>query len=331
MNQKLQAAVVMGGYSSEWEISIKTGQNVLRDLDREIFDVYPIFIRPEGWWAEIGGEKFSVNRGDFSISHLNRTIKFDGVFNALHGTPGEDGIFQAYLALLNIPHTSSSVFGAALTFNKAECNIMLKGMGFPTPHAIYYHHGAPLDVPATIAQLGLPLFVKPSRSGSSFGVSKVKHESAFQTAIEVAAQEDQHILIEAQLTGVEVSCGVFKYKGKVAAIAVTEIVPEGEFFDFKAKYEGKSQEITPARISERAYAAICACSEKIYAQLNLNGLARIDFFVGANDAITMVEINSVPGLSDASIIPQQLRYRGWKTGAVFTNLLHECILEHQKK
>jgi D-alanine-D-alanine ligase len=331
MNRKYQVAVVMGGYSSEWEISIKTGQNVVKDLDPQVFDIYPVILRPEGWWAEVGNAKIPVNRSDFSIDLGHQTVTFDAVFNALHGTPGEDGLFQAYLSLLNIPHTSSDVFGAALTFNKAECNVLLKGMGYPTPHAIYHQYGQPLDVEEVIAQLGLPLFVKPSRSGSSFGVSKVKHPADFANALAVAAKEDHHILIEAMLTGTEVSCGVFNKHGRVEAIAVTEIVPEGEFFDFQAKYEGRSQEITPARISAQAYAAVCKIAERVYAQLNLNGLARIDFFVGPDDTITLVEINSVPGLSNASSIPQQLRHRGWSTAEVFTTLVSECIQKHEQK
>jgi D-alanine-D-alanine ligase len=327
MNAKTQptVAVVMGGYGPEWEISIKSGKNVCKALEGFPLRVIPVVIRPEGWWAEVNLKNYPINRGDFSFDVSGGSWRFDAVFNALHGTPGEDGLLQAYFQLLDIPHTSCSAFAAALTFNKAECNVLLKGMGFRTPDAINYHYGAPLDIPETITKLGLPLFIKPSRSGSSFGVSKVKTLEAFQPALDFAAKEDHHILIEGLLKGTEVSCGVLKIGQQVRAIAVTEIVPEGEFFDYQAKYEGKSQEITPARISEKAYAEVCATAVEVFTKLDLSGLVRIDFFVSPEDVVTLVEINSVPGLSDASIIPHQLRYMNMDAGQCFYDLIVESI------
>jgi D-alanine-D-alanine ligase len=319
-------AVALGGYSPEWEISVKTGTNVARSLDPEKFDVYKAYIRPDGWVAEdLFGKKYPINKGDFSISIAGQTIHFDAVFNALHGTPGEDGLFQAYLDLLEIPHTSCSVFAAALTFNKAECNRLLGTYGVPVPEATYHLHGAPLDAASIMAQYGLPLFIKPSRSGSSFGVSRVNDPEAFWPAIEKAAKEDHHILIERMLRGTEVSCGVFQWNGQTTPIAITEIVPEGEYFDYEAKYLGKSQEITPARISEKATQTIFDWAIKVYDLLELNGICRIDFFIAPDDTVTLVEINSVPGLSDASIVPQQLQYRGWAPGEIFSTLLLEAI------
>ncbi len=328
---KLPVAVVMGGYSPEWEISVKTGLNVANDLDTKLFDVYPILIRPEGWHAEVLGKKYPVNRGDFSLTIDNKHITFAGVFMAIHGTPGEDGKFQGYLDVLGIPYTSSGVFESALTFNKAECNLLLKQFWIPGAKAIYHTKGDHLNWDAVIAELGLPLFVKPSRSGSSFGVSKVKRAEELPQALEKAYAEDHRVLLESMLEGREVSCGVSNWTGEIAAIAVTEIVPEGEFFDFKAKYEGRSQEITPARLTDTAYTKVMELAEEVYERLYLNGLARCDFFVDAQENVYLVEVNSVPGLSDASIIPQQIRYRNWTTKEVFSRLLLNCIETHKAK
>jgi D-alanine-D-alanine ligase len=327
-SKKIPIAVVLGGYSPEWEISVKTGNNVAKSLDPNQFDVWRIYIRPEpeGWYAVTSdGDRLPVDKGDFSITRHGEKIRFKAVFNALHGTPGEDGLFQGYLELLQIPHTSCGVFESALTFNKAECNRLLSTYGVPVPNAIYHIYGQPLDAESIIEKFGLPLFIKPSRSGSSFGVTKVNFASDFWPAIEKAALEDHHILIEKLLTGTEVSCGVFFTDGKVQPIAITEIVPDGDYFDYEAKYLGKSQEITPARISEQASESVFKWATFVYEKLGLRGICRIDFFVAPDHKVTLVEVNSVPGLSDASIVPQQLKYRGWPPGEIFSNLLLEAI------
>lgn len=244
-------AIVMGGYSSEYNISLQSGNVVYANLDIQKYKGYRIHLLKEKWvYIADDGSEIPVNRHDFSITIDGQHILFDGVFNAIHGSPGEDGYLQAYFALLGIPQTSCDFYQAALTFNKRDLLSVLKPYGIKTAKSYYLNLGDTIDIPAIINAVGLPCFVKANKAGSSFGVSKVYAEEDMLNAVEVAFKEDDEIIIESFLDGTEVSVGVINYKGNVTVLPITEIVSDNDFFDYKAKYLGQSQEITPARISD---------------------------------------------------------------------------------
>ncbi len=248
---KKHIAVAMGGYSSEFVISLKSGDVVCNALDKNEYEVYPVHILEEGWhFVAENGTKHSINKADFSFNNGTETIHPDAIFNTIHGTPGEDGYLQAYWELLGIPHTSTDYYQAALSFNKRDCLSVLKNFGVRTANSYYVNKGTEINLEEIIKKTGLPCFVKPNRSGSSFGISKVNEMAEIMPAIEKAFAEDSEIIIETALVGVEVSVGVYNKGEEIIALPVTEIVSENEFFDYEAKYLGKSQEITPARISE---------------------------------------------------------------------------------
>lgn len=305
MKTKLRVAIAMGGYSSEFQISLNSGNVVHKHLSRDDYEPYRVHIRKEGWWViDDYGHSYSIDRRDFTFVKEDTTIAFDVVFNTIHGTPGEDGKFQAYLNLLHIPQTACHYYQAALTFNKRDTISVLRPYGIKTATNVYLNNGDSFSVEDIIAKLGLPCFVKANRAGSSFGVTKVYTPEEFPKALETAFKEDDEVLIESFLEGTEVSVGVITYNGEIMALPVTEIVSDNDFFDYDAKYNGKSQEITPARITSAQRKAVQEQALKIYKTLNLKGLTRSDFIFHNNEP-HFVEVNTCPGLSEASIIPKQ--------------------------
>lgn len=326
--QKKVVAVVMGGYSSEFEISIQSGQVVYESLSKTAYDVYRIHITKDSWhYKSEAGENFEINKSDFSFSNGTQTIKPDVVFNAIHGTPGEDGLLQAYFELIGLPHTSCNYYQAALTFNKRDCLSVLKSYGVHCANAYYLNKGDAIKPDDIIKKVGLPCFVKPSRAGSSFGISKVKTIEELPAAIDIAYKEDSEILIESCLIGTEISVGVIQYKGKVVVLPATEIVSENEFFDYEAKYLGKSQEITPARIPEEENDRVKSEAKRIYELLNMTGLSRSEFII-QEGVPHFIEMNSNPGLSPESIIPKQARAAGITLEDLFGNMVEQAF---QKK
>jgi len=304
---KKNIAVAMGGYSSEYGISIKSGTVVCDALDRSSYHVYPIHISKTGWYfVAADGSKHQVDKETFSFESDGKQVKPDVVFNTVHGTPGEDGYLAAYFELLGIPHTSTGFYSAALSFNKRDCLSVLKGFGIHCANSFYINKGDELDVAAILQQVGLPCFVKPNRAGSSFGISKVLKASEFKSAVDKAFTEDTEILVESELVGTEVSVGVFKTEDEIIAFSPTEIVSENSFFDYEAKYEGKSEEITPARISEEETLAVQTEAMKVYSYLNMKGISRADFII-QEGVPYLIEINSTPGLSKESIVPRQVK------------------------
>ena len=304
---KKHIAVAMGGYSSEFEISINSGGVVCNALDKNNYEVYPIHILEEGWYfVAKNGTKHPVNKADFSFDNGTETIKPDAVFNTFHGTPGEDGYLQAYWKLLGIPHTSTDYYQAALSFNKRDCLSVLKNFGIRAANSYYVNKGTEINLEEIVKKTGLPCFVKPNRSGSSFGVSKVHEMAELMPAIEHAFTEDSEIIIETALVGVEVSVGVYKNGKEIIALPVTEIVSENDFFDYEAKYLGKSQEITPARISEEETETVKKEAVRIYKLLNMKGITRSDFIIEKGKPF-FIEMNTNPGLSVESIVPKQAR------------------------
>lgn len=318
-------AIIMGGYSSEYKISLKSGAVVYNNLDRIQYTPYAIHIFKTKWvYVNESGLEYPIDKNDFSIIVNSEKITFDCVFNAIHGSPGEDGYMQAYFELLGIPQTSCGMYQAALTFNKRDLLATLKPYGIKTAESYYLNLGDPVNEDAIVAKVGLPCFVKANKAGSSFGISKVYKKEDLQTAIEKSFKEDDEIIIEQFLDGVEVSVGVMSYKGKTTVLPITEIVSENDFFDYEAKYEGKSQEITPARISEDYRKKTEAIAKKIYETIGMKGFSRSEF-IFKNDEPHLLEMNTVPGLTNESILPQQAAKAGINMKDLFSNAIEEAM------
>ncbi len=316
----------MGGYSSEVAISIKSGNVVYKHLDREKYNPFRIHILKEGWfYVNDADDQLPVNKHDFSIEVNKQKITFDCVFNAIHGAPGENGAILAYFDLLNIKHTSAPFYQMALTFNKRDTLSILKKYDIPTAKSVYLNKGNNIDIDSIIDSVGLPCFVKPNNAGSSFGISKVHTKNEFPAALEKAYKEDSEILIESFLDGTEVSVGVINYKKETIVLPITEIVSENDFFDYEAKYEGKSQEITPARINKEQEEKVRAIAKKVYTVLNMSGFSRSEYIL-VNDIPHFLEMNTVPGLTEESILPQQANEAGISLTALFDNAITEALI-----
>lgn len=315
----------MGGYSSEHGISIKSGNVVYKYLDRDKYHPYRVVITREKWfYLDENNREFPMEKSDFSLNIDGNKIHFDCVFNAIHGTPGEDGLMQAYFELLGIRHTSCNHYEAALTFNKRDLLSTLKPYGVPCARSYFLNKGQDVDEDAIVEKVGLPCFVKANRAGSSYGVSKVYQKEELGNAIENAFKEDTQIIIESFLDGTEVSVGVITYENKVTVLPATEIISENDFFDFEAKYLGKSNEITPARISEKQESNVRQLAEFIYKTLGLKGYTRSEFiFIG--DVPHLLEINTTPGLTEESLLPQQARTAGISLEDLFDSTIVEAL------
>lgn len=322
---KKKIAIIMGGYSSEYKISLKSGNVVYKYLDNDKFEAFRIHILKDKWvYIATDEQEHLVNRDDFSIQIRDETLKFDCVFNAIHGTPGEDGLMHAYFELLDIPQTSCDYYQAALSFNKRDLLSVLKPYGIPSAASYYLNLGDAINEDAIVAKVGLPCFVKANKAGSSFGISKVYKKEQLQAAIANAYKEDDEIIIEAFLDGTEVSVGVIKFQGKTKVLPITEIVTENDFFDYEAKYEGKSKEITPARISEVQEEKVIEMAKRAYDILKMSGYSRSEFiFVG--DEPYMLEMNTTPGLTEQSILPEQAAVAGISLSELFESAILEAL------
>lgn len=318
-------AIIMGGYSSEYKISLSSGNVVYQNLDSPKYIGYRIHILKDKWvYVSTDNTEYPIDKSDFSVNIEGKKTTFDVVFNAIHGTPGEDGLLQAYFELLGIKQTSCDYYQAALTFNKRDTLSVLKPYGIKTATSHYLNLGDEINVDEILKNIGLPCFVKPNKSGSSFGISKVKTVEEFLPAIEMAYKEDNEIIIESFLDGTEVSVGVISYKGNTKVLPITEIVSENDFFDYEAKYLGKSKEITPARISEEIKQKIELVAKKAYEVLKMRGFSRSEFII-VNEEPFMLEINTVPGLTNESILPQQAREAGISLPELFENAIEEAL------
>ena len=322
---KKNIAIIMGGYSSEYLISLKSGSVVYDCLPKASYNAYCIHIFKDKWvYVADDLTEHPVNKADFSIVVAGSKINFDCVFNAIHGSPGEDGTIQAYFELLSIPHTSCGMYQAALTFNKRDCLSALKPYGVFTADSYFLNAGDAIDPSAIEKAVGFPCFVKANKAGSSFGVTKVYSKSDLPKAIETAFKEDDELIIESFLDGTEVSVGVIRYKGKVTVLPITEIVTDNDFFDYEAKYLGKSQEITPARLSPTQEAEVSKAAKHIYEVLKLDGFSRSEF-IFKDGKPHLLEINTVPGLTKESILPQQAAKAGISLAELFENAIHEAL------
>jgi len=317
-------AIVMGGYSSEVEISLKSGEVVFNSLDANKYALYKVYILKEKWVVIHNKKEYQIIKDDFSVIIDQEHIQFDCVFNAIHGDPGENGVLIAYFDLIGMNHTSAPFYQMALAFNKRDTLSVVKEYGIPTATSFYMHQRDEIVTDKIIKKVGLPCFVKPNRAGSSFGISKVYEEENLKAAIEKACQEDEEILIESFLDGTEVSVGVIEYQGKLTVLPITEIVSENDFFDYEAKYEGKSQEITPARISAAEKEKVVSLATKVYQVLNMKGFSRSEFII-IDGAPYFLEINTVPGMTKESLLPQQAKEASISLTDLFDNAIQMAL------
>ena len=322
---KKNIAIIMGGYSSEYKISLNSGNVVYQNLDNTKYIGYRIHIFKEKWvYVDANDTEFTIDKNDFSVTVNDTKITFDCVFNAIHGSPGEDGFMQGYFALINMPQTSCDMYQAGLTFNKRDCLSVLKPYGILTAESYYLNLGDVINETDIVAKVGLPCFVKANKAGSSFGISKVHKKEDLQQAIDVAFKEDDEIIIESFLDGVEVSVGVITYKGETKVLPITEIVSENDFFDYEAKYLGKSQEITPARLTKTQEEQVNTVAKKVYEVLKMKGFSRSEF-IFKNGEPHLLEMNTIPGLTTASILPQQAQAAGISMQDLFSSAIEEAL------
>lgn len=308
---KKNVAVVMGGFSDEYKVSLKSGQLIYDSLDRDLYNVYKVVILKDEWYfLNENEEKLPINKGDFSVTLSDGAIlKFDVCFNIIHGAPGENGELQGYWNAIGQKYTGCDFYKSALTFNKKDTLAVLAKYGIPSAKSFYLRKGENINEDKIVEELGLPLFVKPNQSGSSLGISKVKVKSELAAAIEFAFKEDDEILIESFLNGMEVSVGVIDYKGETIVLGITEIVPHKEFFDYEAKYEGASEEITPARLDDETRYKVEKIAKHAYESLGMSGFSRSEYII-MDGTPYMLEMNTNPGFSPSSILPQQAKIYG---------------------
>jgi D-alanine-D-alanine ligase len=318
-------AIVAGGNSSEYEISVKSADQVSKLLDIE-YHVYIIIIRGTSWyWEDAKGRYHNIDKNDFSLRTDEYRIRFDAVFIAIHGTPGENGLLQGYFDMLQIPYTSCGSFCSALTFNKQATKLYLKEYNIRMARSMLIRKNERNDYKAILNEVGLPCFVKPNASGSSYGVSKVKSESDLDGAFEKAFSESSEVLIETFMGGREVACGVVKTQSRSIVLPVTEIISKNEFFDYEAKYTpGKSEEVTPADLPMNITEKIKDLSSRIYDILGCKGIVRVDFIIVGNDPY-FLEINTIPGMTRESIIPKQAEAAGINLEELYSSVIEDLF------
>ena len=323
MGKLINLGVIMGGYSQEREISLKSGAQVMRHIDSNRFKVYAIDISLEDWYCEVDSKKITIDRADFSVLHDGEKIQFDLVFNAIHGTPGEDGVLQAYFDLLGIKYTGSNSYTSAISFNKRDLLSITSDLDIPRAKHLSLNKGQSLS-PAEIKKVGFPCFVKANRSGSSFGVYKVKSEQELQQAISDVFEINDELIIEEHLEGIEITVGVIPGENGPQVLPMTLIKTNHEFFDYNAKYLGESEEITPAPIDRSIEKQLAEYALKIYKDLGFKGATRSEFII-RNGVTYLLEVNTTPGLTEQSILPQQARCAGISEASLFDRLINDAL------
>lgn len=323
MHQKIKVAVLTGGEAAELEVSLASAAVVAKNLNKDTYEVFTVNISSSPWLVKSENIESTIDLNDFSFNENGAKQKFDVVFMAIHGTPAEDGKLQGYFDLMKIPYTCCSTLASAITFDKDVCKQMLMNVD------VFMAKSVLLNTKNTSAELvtnklKFPVFVKPNKNGSSYGVSKVKVAEELNQAIENAFKYDDEVLVEEFIEGRELGCGVVEKSGELICFPITEIISENEFFDYEAKYKGKSKEITPADLNEKQVEKCHEIAKIIYRQLKLKGAVRIDFFLKGND-FYLLEVNTIPGLSNESIIPQQARAYGWSLEQFFDVVLQETL------
>jgi len=321
----LNVAIVAGGDSGEYEISVKSGKQVELNMDRNKFRPYLILIRGKKWSCKLDRKEFRVDKNDFSLTFGRRKVTFDVVFNAIHGTPGENGKLQGYFDMLGIPYTSCDAATSSLSFHKNFCKQVVASYGVTTAKSVHLYADQPNLKAVILKTLSLPVFVKPNNGGSSVGMSKVNKKNDLDKALKQAFLEDNEILVEEYVMGRELTCGVIRTKGKIIAFPVTEIIPKKEFFDYEAKYKpGMSDEVVPAKVS-RAVSKNCQdISTDLFVRLNCKGVVRFDYIFDGRK-FYFLEVNTVPGLTAASIVPKMAGAHGWSFTELITRLINEAV------
>lgn len=320
---KKTIGVIYGGDSSEIVVSEKSALGVQSFIDKNKYNVVPILITTQRWVAQIDGNELPIDKNDFSFQLNGQKVIVDFAYVTIHGTPGEDGKLQGYFDLIGVKHSTCDLLPAALTFNKFTCNNYLRGFGVQVADSVLLRKGIGYNTSEIIDRLGLPCFVKPNAGGSSFGVSKVKVAGDMEPAIIKAFGESDEVVVEQFIDGVELTCGLYKVSGKEVVFPITEVISKNEFFDFEAKYNATmAEEITPARISDNATERIKRIASMVYDILGCKGIIRIDFFL-SEDKIYLLEVNTTPGMTMTSFIPQQIRAAGLDISNVFTDIIEE--------
>ena len=323
---KKNVAILSGGFSKEYDVSILSGDVIFENIDRNKYSPFKIVIKKDSWlYHSSDGKKIAVNKEDFSIKIGKNRINFDVIIIMIHGSPGEDGILQSYFDLLDIPYTGCDSYTSSLTFNKRDCISVLNKYNIPTAKSVHVNGSDIIDPTQIIDELGLPCFVKANKSGSSFGVFKVHSVSELSSAIKKAFEFDNEILIESFLEGTEVSVGVMKYKNETVVFGITELISENDFFDYDAKYHGQSQEITPANISTVQRKNVSEIAVKIYNKLGIKGISRSEF-IFVDQTPHFLELNSIPGMTNESIFPKQAKNIGISIKEIIDELIEQTLI-----
>lgn len=326
MDMKRTIAIVCGGDSSEHDVSMRSGQGLYSFFDKERYNIYIVDVKGLDWHVELSnGDTAEIDKNDFSFIENGKRVYFDYAYITIHGQPGENGVMQGYFDLIHLPYSTSGVLVEAMTFDKFVLNNYLRGFGVRVADSILLRRGESYDEAAIERRLGMPVFVKPAADGSSFGVSKVKNADQLAPALRVAFMESDEVMVEGFLNGVEISQGIYKTRQKTVVLPATEVVTKNEFFDYDAKYNGQVQEITPARLSPETAKAVAEETSRIYDILHANGIIRIDYIISkdaeGNDQVNMLEINTTPGMTATSFIPQQVRAAGLDIKEVLSEIV----------
>jgi D-alanine-D-alanine ligase len=322
---KRNIAVIAGGNSSEREVSLRSANTVLEHLDKELYNPYLVEIKGNSMTVITNGTNTPVDLNDFSFSKDGEKVKFEYAYIIIHGTPGENGILEGYLKMLDIPHSTCGVLASALTFNKFMLNQFLKSFGIRIADSIMLRKGDTITAADVVEKIGLPCFIKPSDGGSSFGTTKVKEPEQIEEAIAAAFNESDEIMIESFMQGTEVTNGYYKTKQREVMLPVTEVVPKRDFFDYEAKYNGAVEEITPARITDELRDRIQMLTAAIYKIVGCNGIIRNDYIITEDNKINLLEINTIPGMTETSFIPQQIRAAGMTVKEVLTEIIENSF------
>ena len=322
---KKNVVVIAGGNSSEYEVSIKSGNHIFSEVDGEKYNKYLMILRGRDWMVEIGDQKFPVDKNDFSFEYQGKKVVFDFAYITIHGNPGENGMLQGYLDMMGVPYSTCNTLVEAITFDKYTCTNYLNAFGINTTHPIMLVRGKAFDKEAVLNAVGLPCFIKPNAEGSSFGVSKVKTAADFDAAVEGAFKMCREILVESFIDGIEFTCGLYKVGDKKVVMPVAEVVPKKEFFDYEAKYDAKmSDEIIPGRFSAEITGRIQDMASEVYDILRCEGIVRIDGFVRGEEII-MLEVNTTPGMTANSFVPKMVRVMGLPLRDVITGIIEEKL------
>ena len=319
---KRTIAIVAGGDTSEYEVSLRSAQGIYSFIDKEKYTLYIVGMHGLDWHVRLeDGRTLPVDRNDFSFQLDGQKVKFDFAYITIHGTPGEDGRLQGYFDMLRIPYSCCGVLAAALTYDKFACNQYLHAYGVRIAESLLLRQGQTITDNEVVEKIGLPCFIKPSLGGSSFGVTKVKTREQIQPAIAKAFDEAQEVVVEAFMDGTELTCGCYKTRDKSVVFPISEVVSHNEYFDYKAKYNGESDEITPARISDELTDRVKKLTSAIYDILGAQGIIRVDYIVTEGDKINLLEVNTTPGMTATSFIPQQVRAAGLDIKDVMTDII----------